>query len=65
MNETARRKGCARCGTAFDCGAGSGDCWCAHEPYRLPLTEAGAAEGCLCPTCLRRAAAARTAPPGG
>jgi hypothetical protein len=67
MSETspARRKVCARCGTAFDCGAGSGDCWCAHEPYRLPLTEAGAAEGCLCPACLRQAAAAGKVSPGG
>lgn len=56
MSETVRRKTCARCGTAFDCGAGAGDCWCAHEAYRLPLTEAGKAEGCLCPACLRREA---------
>jgi hypothetical protein len=52
-----RRLACARCGTAFDCGLG-GDCWCTAEPYRLPLTAAGAAEDCLCPTCLRRAAEA-------
>jgi hypothetical protein len=58
MTEKPRPKTCARCGTAFDCGAGTGDCWCAHEPYRLPLTEAGAAEGCLCPQCLRQEAEA-------
>ena len=52
-----RRLACARCGTAFECGA-PGDCWCAAEPYRLPLTAAGANEDCLCPACLRKAAAA-------
>lgn len=51
-----RRLACARCGTAFECGL-SGDCWCAAEPYRLPLTAAGASEDCLCPQCLRKAAA--------
>ena len=56
MTDTARRLACARCGTVFACGAGTGDCWCAHEAYRLPLTEAGAAEDCLCPACLRREA---------
>jgi hypothetical protein len=55
-----RRFACARCGTTFDCGLG-GDCWCAAEPYRLPLTAAGANEECLCPTCLRKAAALRRA----
>jgi len=52
----SRRLACARCGTAFDCGLG-GECWCAAEPYRLPLTPAGQTEDCLCPTCLRKAAA--------
>ena len=52
-----RRLTCARCGAAFDCGLG-GDCWCAAEPYRLPLTSAGEIEDCLCPNCLRRAAQA-------
>jgi hypothetical protein len=50
-----RRLTCARCGAAFDCGLG-GDCWCAAEPYRLPMSNA-AAEDCLCPACLRQAAA--------
>jgi len=49
-----RRLACARCGAAFECGLG-GDCWCAAEPYRLPLPDA-AAEDCLCPACLRKAA---------
>lgn len=52
-----RRLACARCGKTFECGLG-GDCWCAAEPYRLPLTAAGASEDCLCPACLRMAAAA-------
>jgi hypothetical protein len=47
-----RRVTCARCGAAFDCGIG-GECWCAAEPYRLPLP---AAEDCLCRDCLRKAA---------
>jgi hypothetical protein len=49
-----RRLACARCGTAFDCGLG-GECWCAAEPYRLPLTN-DTREDCLCPVCLRKAA---------
>ena len=51
----ARRLACARCGTTFDCGLG-GDCWCAALPYRVPLTDAGRSEDCLCPACLRKAA---------
>jgi hypothetical protein len=50
-----RRLACARCGAAFDCGL-SGECWCAAEPFRLPLA-APASEDCLCPACLRQAAA--------
>ena len=57
-----RRLACARCGTVFECGAGTGHCWCADEPARLPLTAAGEAEDCLCPTCLRQAAAAAGEP---
>jgi hypothetical protein len=49
-----RRLNCARCGAAFDCGLG-GECWCAAEPYRLPMSGA-TAEDCLCPDCLRKAA---------
>ena len=51
-----RRLACARCGVPFDCGL-SADCWCAAEPYRLPMTKA-AIEDCLCPACLRKATAA-------
>lgn len=53
-----RRLACARCGATFDCSLG-GPCWCAAEPYRLPMPDA-AAEDCLCPSCLRKAAAALT-----
>jgi hypothetical protein len=57
VTETAGRTvTCARCGMAFSCGLG-GDCWCAAEPYRLPMTKA-AVEDCLCRDCLRKAAAA-------
>ena len=43
---------CARCGAGFNCSPGH-DCWCAAEPFRLPMPEAGSSAGCLCPTCLR------------
>jgi hypothetical protein len=45
---------CARCGATFGCEP-MGDCWCKHEDVRLPMPTAG--EGCLCPDCLRAAAA--------
>ncbi len=54
---SSRRLACGRCGSEFDCGL-SGECWCAAEPYRMPMTKA-ALEDCLCPACLRRAAAER------
>ena len=50
-----RRVSCARCGASFSCGGA--DCWCAAEPYRLPMP-AEAAATCLCPACLRAQAAA-------
>jgi hypothetical protein len=49
-----RAVACARCGAKFECGL-SGECWCAAEPYRMPMTLA-ALEDCLCPACLRKAA---------
>jgi hypothetical protein len=52
-----RRLACARCGTAFDCSLGGG-CWCAAEPYRLPMPDSVAGD-CLCPACLRAKAAAQ------
>jgi len=48
----SRRIVCARCGAAFDCQPG-GDCWCAAEPVRLPMPDAGSKEDCLCRDCLR------------
>jgi hypothetical protein len=48
-----RRLACARCGTPFDC-ANDGSCWCAAEPYRLPMVKTS--EDCLCADCLRKAA---------
>ncbi|HEY3224321.1 MAG TPA: cysteine-rich CWC family protein [Pseudolabrys sp.] len=54
-----RRINCARCGMSFECGF-SAQCWCAGEPYRLPMTKARF-EDCLCPACLRKAAAALAA----
>jgi hypothetical protein len=60
MTDTApssRRLACARCGKEFECGL-AGDCWCAAESSRRPLTRAGEIEDCLCPDCLRKAAAA-------
>ena len=59
-----RKLACARCGAVFEC-AFAGGCWCADEPYRLPLTDAGAAEDCLCPACLRQAAALQDKPAPG
>ena len=55
----ARRLACVRCGAVFECHVG-GDCWCAAEPYRLPMPDE-AAQDCLCPACLR-AALARAEP---
>jgi hypothetical protein len=51
-----RRLSCQRCGAAFDCQLGGG-CWCAAEPMRLPMPAAESGEDCLCPACLRAAAA--------
>ena len=53
-----RRVVCARCGALFDCGGEA--CWCAAEPYRLPMPDAATAE-CLCPACLRLKAQAAQA----
>ena len=51
-----RRITCARCGTPFECGVNAGACWCMEEAYRLPMPDDRAAD-CLCPGCLRAAAA--------
>ena len=55
-----RRLACARCGTSFECGADAGACWCMDEAYRLPMPDAAVAD-CMCPACLRAAAAATSA----
>jgi uncharacterized protein len=56
----ARPKTCARCGTVFDCSTSAG-CWCAKEPYRLPMPAPNSSDDCMCPPCLRAAAARRQA----
>jgi hypothetical protein len=48
----ARALTCAQCGAAFTC-SGDTECWCAAEPYRLPMPETEGAGDCLCPACLR------------
>ena len=56
----ARTKTCARCGAVFGCSTSTG-CWCAGEPYRLPMPAPGSIDDCMCPTCLRAEAAKRQA----
>jgi len=55
---------CERCGTAFGCTLDAKSCWCADESYRMPMPaqEPGKASDCLCPDCLRAAAANLKAP---
>jgi hypothetical protein len=56
---SSRALTCASCGAAFTC-TGDAICWCAAEPYRLPMPALDTAADCLCPQCLRlKAAAAR------
>ena len=52
--QPSRRLACAGCGTEFGCNL-SGTCWCMEEAYRLPMPSDGG--DCLCPDCLRKAAA--------
>jgi len=56
----ARTKTCTHCGTVFDCSTSSG-CWCAKEPYRLPMPAPGSTDDRMCPPCLRAEAAKRQA----
>ncbi len=62
---TERRLICESCGQEFGCGRDNiGACWCNDEAYRLPLPAAGdPAADCLCPACLRQAAARLKASP--
>jgi len=53
-SQPSRRLVCAGCGTEFGCNL-SGPCWCMEETYRLPVPSDGG--DCLCPDCLRKAAA--------
>jgi hypothetical protein len=57
-NPKIRDVTCAQCGHVFGCSV-NGDCWCETEPYRLPLPTDGS--DCLCPDCLRKAAAQNSA----
>jgi hypothetical protein len=67
LENAERRLICESCGRDFGCGRDDiGACWCNAEPYRLPMPAAGAqasAADCLCPACLRAAAARLSAPP--
>ena len=54
MHQPYADSACARFSVSFDCGL-SAECWCAAEPYRLPMTKAWI-EDCLCPECLHKAA---------
>jgi len=53
-NQATRRLVCAGCGAEFGCSL-SGPCWCGDEAFRLPMLLDGS--DCLCPDCLRKAAA--------
>jgi hypothetical protein len=53
-NLPARRLACTGCGTEFGCNL-SGPCWCMEETFRMPMPMDGG--DCLCPDCLRKAAA--------
>jgi hypothetical protein len=63
---TERRLTCEGCGQEFGCERDNvAACWCNAEAYRLPLpTAGGRAADCLCPACLRQAAARLKAAPG-
>jgi Cysteine-rich CWC len=56
-SSSARRLACSRCGTEFSCDP-AGACWCMDESFRLPMPAEG--EDCLCPDCLRKAAATQS-----
>jgi hypothetical protein len=53
-DQPSRRLACAGCGAEFTCNL-AGPCWCAEEDFRLPMPSDGS--DCLCPDCLRKAAA--------
>jgi hypothetical protein len=51
-------KSCSTCGARFECGAGTGSCWCGTLPAIMPLD---VAQECLCPPCLKAALRERIA----
>ncbi|MCA1698634.1 MAG: cysteine-rich CWC family protein [Actinobacteria bacterium] len=56
---------CPRCSQQFDCGAGSGACWCADVDINK-ITRTSLAQfydGCLCRECLEEINAARPQTP--
>jgi len=53
-NPPSRRLTCIGCGAEFGCNR-SGPCWCMAEDFRMPMPSDGG--DCLCPDCLRKAAA--------
>jgi len=53
-NLPTRQLACAGCGTEFGCNL-SGPCWCMEQDFRMPMPVDGG--DCLCPDCLRKAAA--------
>jgi hypothetical protein len=52
---SAPANACPRCSRDFDCGIGTGTCWCAGvdvaETMRAALAQYY--DGCLCPECLQ------------
>jgi hypothetical protein len=53
-NLPSRRLACAGGGAEFGCNL-PGPCWCMDEEFRVPMPSDGG--DCLCPDCLRKAAA--------
>jgi hypothetical protein len=51
---------CQNCGERFECGVGSGSCWCSQVEVDVEalaeLTDGGG--DCLCPDCLPRSGSA-------
>lgn len=56
---------CPRCSTPFECGVGTGGCWCKDVPVSDGSRAAFAEyyEGCLCPDCLATLEQGRPAVP--
>jgi hypothetical protein len=54
LETRSRNLACAGCGTEFTCCL-PGPCWCREQEFRMPMPLDGS--DCLCPECLRKAAA--------